>query len=345
MENKELLDKIAIIYDADKEKATELLKALYKANEDEFGEGFSITDNPDADMEDDDAAKFLAGQSSKPVEAAPKEKSSFSRRDWKPSDQISDTQKAEIEKHLENGYSEREAHRFAGSHSEEGDFQKAMKSGVNPSMMSDKMIDHVKGLAKQWLDNADRYEKLNADINVNPIKHASGKMLQAHDEHLGDYKKAYNDFLSSDEVKDLKGRDKHNAVKEWKKNYRTENPDHVDKISSVSESQASLSESHKSIKESMKDKMANIISGGFSPDEVHSTSEGAQHAGINLGGEGEKPTGSISKDPLSSFAHKNPKLVSMLSDEQKERFNRVNSAAATQGKQRSVIRRKKDGEQ
>ena len=72
---------------------------------------------------------------------------------------------------------------------------------------------------------------------------------------------------------------------------------------------------------------------------------GTQHAGISLGKEGVAATGSVSRDPLSAFANKNQKLVDMLSSEQKGRFDRINSAASTQGKQRTVVRKKNDGEQ
>jgi hypothetical protein len=416
VENKDLLKKIAAIYAADPEKGKSFLEMFYKAKEEDFGEGFSVVDDPDQDFENDDAAKWLAEkeaegksggkthgffthadaanvknmslkdakeharelvskqpgarehnlknanemiQSASSVEELADGMSSFASRyknvkgggtsnysgDWKPSSELSDEQTAAIKQHMEDGYSEREAHRFAGSHKEEVDFMKALKSRIKPSMMSDKMIDDMKGLAKEWLSNADRHEKLNADIEKNPMKHASGRMLAAHEENMGDYKKAYNDFLSSDEVKDLKGRERHKAISAWKKQYREENPDHTEKISNVSQAQGSFGESREASKQSLQDKLANIISGGgFSPDETHSTQAGAQHAGISLGGEGEKPTGSITKDPMSSFAAGHQKLVGMLSDEQKARFDRINSARASQGKQ-TIVRRKKDGEE
>lgn len=326
MGSRDLLDKIAAIYTVDPEKGNEFLKSLYEASE-----------------------------STSVLEKAKKTKSQNS--DWKASEDLTDKQKEEIAAHMEDGYSEREAHRHAGAYKEEGDFQQALKSHTNPSMMSDKMIDKMKGLAKEWLGNADKHEKLNANIEKNPMKHASGKMLAAHEEHMGDYKKAYNDFLGSDDVKELSGRDRHKAVKEWKKQYREENPDHSDKIANVSQSQQSVGEARQTGKQSLQDKLSNIISGGFSPDETHDAEAGAQHAGISLGREGEAATGKVARDPMSAFAGGNQKLVSMLSDEQKERFDRIGSAAATHGKervpeaaaekpkQRIVIRRKKDGGQ
>ena len=345
MKNKELLKKIAAIYEADPDKGADLLRMLHKASEEEdYGEGFSVTDNPDGD-EEDEASKWLAGHEQK----ADEKKTRTRHSDWEAGD-LDEDQQSEVDGHLENGYSEREAHRKAGAHKEKGDFNDALKSNVKPSMMSDKMIDDVKGLAKEWLGNADRHEKLNADIEKNPAKYASGQMIKAHEEHMGNYKKAYNDFLSSDDLKDddgkaLTGRNRHNAIKEWKKSFREENPDHAENIANASKSQSSVAESRQVSKQSLQDKMSNIITGGFSPDNTHSVEAGTQHAGISLGKEGSAATGSVSRDPLSSFANSNQKLVGMLSDEQKGRFDRINSAASTQGKQRTIVRRKKDGGQ
>jgi hypothetical protein len=348
VENKELLNKIAAIYEADPDKGLRLLNMLFKANEEDLGEGFSIVDDPNEDM-DDDAAKWLAEQESEVAEEPVKDKKVSYSKDWEPRQNLTQEQRDAVKEHMDSGYSEREAHRLAGAHREIGDLQQAMRSGIKPSMMSDKMIDHVKGLAKEWLDNHDRYEKLNADIEKNPMKHAAGKMLAAHDEHMGDHKRALNEFLSSDDMKGVSGRERHKKIQDWKKQYREQNPDHAERISNASQAQQSYGESRAAIKQNLQEKLANIVSGGgFSPDETYSDKAGVQHAGIQLRpGENDSgaATGTVSKDPLSSFASQNQKLVGMLSDEQKERFNRVNSAAAAQGKQRTIVRRKNDGQQ
>jgi len=337
MKNKELLEKIAAIYEDDPDKGISLLKMLHKADD-----GYSVVDNPDdSGEEEDDASSWLAAQEKGQTDEEAPTKGSG---DWEAGD-LTDEQKTEVDKHLEDGYSEREAHRKAGAHKEESNFNQALKSRTKPSMMSDKMIDNMKGLAKEWLGNADKHEKLNADIEKNPMKHASGKMIAAHDEHMGDYKKAYEDFLSSDDLKGLTGRDRHNAIKGFKKQFREDNPDHADNIANASQAQQGVNESRESSKQGLKDKLSNIISGGYSPDETHSVEAGAQHAGISLGNEGSAATGSISKDPLSNFADKNQKLVGMLSDEQKGRLDRIDSAASTNGKQRTILRRKDNGGQ
>lgn len=344
MENKILLKKIAAIYEADPEKGKSFLDMLFKASEEDFGDGYSILDNPDNSSEDDAAAEFLAEQ-----EGKKSDKKETKSSDWK-AGKLTDKQKSEIDKHLKNGYSEREAHRMVDAYKEEPDFAKALKSRTKPSMMSDKRINEMKKLAKEWLNNADKHEKLNADMEKNPYKHASGKMMAAHEQHMGNYKKAYNDFLNSESMLDengkkLTGRARHEAIKNFKKDYRSNNPEHINNIANASQSQQTVNESRAASKQNLQDKLSNIITGGFSPDETHNTETGAQHAGINLGREGNVASGSISKDPLSSFADKNQKLVSMLSDEQKNRFDRINSAANAAGKQRTIattIRRKKE---
>ena len=122
--------------------------------------------------------------------------------------------------------------------------------------------------------------------------------------------------------------------------------------------QPAIGEAQQASKETLEDKKNNIINGGFSPDETHSTESGAQHAGISLGREGEAASGHVGKDPLATFAAGNKNLVDMLRGEQKDRLVRLDNAAAAQGKERTpapdtaepaaprtIIRRKKDGGQ
>lgn len=345
MVSKDILKKIAYIYQHDPDKGRHFMNMLFKADIDEEDmAGMSVVDNPDDEL-DDEAAQWLAEAEKKLESGETKDKSKpSSHRDWRAPENLTDEQRAKIEQHMEDGYSEREAHRLVGTHKEVSDFQQAMRSGIKPSMMSDRMIDHIKGLAKEWLSHADKHEKLHADVEKNPMKHAAGKIMAAHDEHMGDYKKALNEFMTSDEVKNLKGRERHKAISEWKKNYREQNPGHHEKLSSVSAVQSAVPESRQVARQTLQDKLTSIMhGGGAAPGESYSAQEGAQHAGISLGGEGEKATGSITKDPAATFAAGHQKLMGMLSDEQKARYGKINSARAMQGKQpQTVIRRKKN---
>lgn len=308
MEIKDLLKSIATIYEHDPARGEELARQLYKA----IGDG-----------SDDDK---------------PAERKRFGS-DWAPTTDLTPEQQDAIKELMDSGYSEREAHRDVGTHSENHDFSAAVRSSVRPSMMSDKRINELKSLAKEWLENADRHEKLNADIEKNPMKHAAGQLMSAHEQHMGDYTKAYNEFLQSDELKDLSPIERHKKVSQWKKDFRASNPSHAESIANASSAQTNVPEARQAAKQSLNDRLSHILSGGgFSPDESHSTEAGMQHAGIQPSGkeEGAQAAGTTQKDPFTAFGESNKKLLGMLSEEQKDRLKRVNNAAAIQGKQPNI---------
>lgn len=319
----------------------ELLKKA-KDDADEYGEGFSVVDDPNEDFEEDDAAKWLKEQKDKPekkteAKSAPEEKEQKKYlSEWKPREDYSEKEKAAIKQHMDAGYSHREAERMAGAHKGPSDHKSAMKSGIAPSMMSDTMINQLKPLAKEWLENADRVEKLKADPNVNPMKHASGKLMAAHEAHTGDYSKAYNDFLTSDSVKNLKGRERHNAIQEWKGAWKKDNPGFAEGMADVSNTQKAFGEAKESARQTLQEKLSHIMTGGISMPTEMSDQEAMQHLGGSKTDEGGY-TGSIIKDPSANFAAKNPKLLSSLNQDQLGRLKRIDSAASAQG----VVRRRK----
>jgi hypothetical protein len=342
MEKSKILSKVEDIVKRylPQEEAEVAISILSKAKDDEFedADGFSVVDNPDEEFEDD-ADKWLAEND--PAKGAKKEEdkpASKYTKNWEAPKELTPEQKAAVEKMLSQGYSEREAHREAGSHKEHTDLGQAMKSGLSPSMMSDKRINELKSLAKLWLDNADRHEKLNADAEKNPMKYAAGQMLRAHENFSGDYHKAYQDMLQSDDVKNLSGKARHDKVKEWKAKWKEANPDYHEKMEEASASQKVLGETRQAAKQGLKDKMEHIMRGGVSMPSEMSAQEAAQHVGGEKGEQGY--VANIAEDPSAAFARQNPKLVSALSDEMKQRKTRVDSAARAQG-----IIRKKGGEQ
>lgn len=318
------------------EEFGDILRYLRKATkEDEYGEGYSIVDNPDQDFEDDDAAKWLEentkdNNAKQPDEQKQQEKKFM--REWSPAQAYSPEQEKAIKEHMDNGYSHREAERLAGAFKGPSDFMSAMRSGIAPSMMSDKMLGDLKPLAKLWLEEADKKEKLSADPEVNPMKHAAGKLMEAHEKHTGNYNKAYSDFLASDDIKGLKGRDRHNAIQAWKLDWKSKNPEHDASLAQISNAQKHYGESKQAAKQSLQEKMSHIMMGGQSMPTEMSASEAMQHIGGGKTEEGYH--GTIIQDPSSSFASRNPKLVAALKPEQQERLNRVNSAATSQGKVR-----------
>jgi len=338
MEKNNLIEKIESLLKThpNQSAASEILERLIKAKDED--EEVDYSDSDESEGESDDAAEaWLKAQEGGSKTDKPKQ-SQARWRQWESSKNLTTKHEQAIKEHMANGYSEREAHRMAGAHKEAADLQSAMRSGLAPSRMSTKMIDELKGLASEWIGNARRHDKLNADIDKNPLKHASGKMMAAHEQATGDYTKAYNDFLNSDQVKSLSGRDRHQAVQKWKTDYKTKNPDHESKLANSSASQSIMGVAKDTMKSNLKDKMFHIMSGGASMPTDMSAQEAAQH----VGGTKEEDGGysaNISHDPSASFASKNPHLVHLLSDEMKDRKQRVDSAAKTQ----QVIRRRPGG--
>lgn len=253
-------------------------------------------------------------------------------KDWEAPEGLTSEQKASVQQFLDQGYSPREAHRHAGVHKEHQDIRRAMKSGIAPSPMSDIHMGSLKDIAKSWMENADRYDKLNADADKNPDKAASGHLIRAHENAMGDYQQDYHSFLASDEVKDLKGRARHAAVNQWKKQWKDSNPDHHEKLASMSEANAAVGNIVKGKKRALEEKMAHIVSGGIGAHDSMSSEEAMQHIGASRG-EDDKPVG-ITTDPSAKFAQDNPRLRELMSQElnkkRADRLKQIQSAKAAQ---------------
>jgi hypothetical protein len=311
-------------------------------------EGLSIVDDPFQD-EDDEAAKWLkeqegggtqeaaAEEAPDEEEAAPtKEKkvSSSGYTDWAPHGEYTPEHEAGMKKLMDEGYSHREAERLVGAHRGPSDFQSALTHSVRPSQPSEKMLSELKDLAGPWLENASRHSKLTADPEKNPQKFAAGQMLQAHEKHSKDYNKDYHDFLSSGDVKDLKGRDRHKAIREWKNKWHEDNPQYKENIGEVSSAQKHYIEAPQAAKRSLDERIAHITSGGVGMPTGMSMAEAAQHVGGQKTDEGY--SAATVKDPSVSFAQQNPELLRVLKQhknapELMDRLNRVNAARASKG--------------
>jgi hypothetical protein len=304
-----------------------ILRILKKATDEYEKHGMSVVDDPNQSDEEDEAAKWLKEKASSI--AAP-EKRSYSK-DWEPRTDYSPKHAEAIKKLIADGYSHREAERLAGAHKGPKDYKSALRSGINPSMPSDKMMGHLKGMAKEWLEAARSHDLANADEMKNPMKHASGQMEQAHKEVTADYHKAYGEFLSSDQIKNLSPRDRHRAIQEWKGKWKQENPDYEEGLDNVSRTQAKFADAAKNIEQKNKETEEHIARGGVSEVPEMTDQEAMQHLG---GGKNEEglTTGSIIQDPTAAFAAKNPKYIKILNQDQMDRVKRVDSAAAQQGK-------------
>jgi hypothetical protein len=163
------------------------------------------------------------------------------------------------------------------------------------------------------------------------MKFAEGQMMRAHEEHAGGYTDAYHKFLDSDAIKNLKGRERFSAINQWKDKYHKDNPEYMQNLSHVQTSQGAAKSAREQAKESLNEKMKHIMTCGVDMPTEMTSAEAAQHVGGAKTEEGIQA--SFKKDPLTSFAQANPKLVETIKQhanpEQLDRFKRVTSARTT----------------
>src|SRR5581483_3522956 len=253
--------------------------------------------------------------------------------DWTPRSDYSPEESAKIKEFTDQGYSPREAERMAGAHKGPSNFQDALRHTVRPSQMSPKMMQELKELAGHWLQGADRHAKLNADPEKNPMKHAAGKIMQAHENATKNYADAYNAFLNSDDVKGLKGMDRVKAIQAWKKDWKDKNPEYNKGLTQIGtqakEHGSAALERHKG---GVDERMQHVMTGGaHDPSATFTAAEAAQHVGGEKTDEGYQSR--TIADPAASFAQQNKaaldKLRGMkLKPEQQERLKYTDSARA-----------------
>jgi len=286
-----------------------------------------------------------------PQVSQPKEKvkRSSSYADWSPREYSSE-EAAKIKQFTDQGYSPRESEHLAGAHKGPQDFQSALTHPVRPSEMSPKMLARLKELSGHWLAGAERHSKLNADPEKNPMKHASGKLLAAHENATKNYSDAYNTFLNSDELKSKKGMDRHKAIQEWKTNWKNQSGDHtknaLESIHGSKEHMASAVDVGQTGK-NVDERMQHIMHGGIGgdPSEAMSAQVAAQHVGGTKGEEGYQSA--TIANPAASFANVNKEAIErirgMMKPEQQERFGRIESARKIQGVSKPKIIRRPGG--
>lgn len=269
--------------------------------------------------------------------------------DWKAKN-YDEKQKAEVEKLISEGYSPREAGVLAGHESDPSSFQDALTHTIRPSDHSPKAMQTLKQFAEDWKNRADAYQRLNADVEKNPAKHFSGTLMSAHQGATKDYNEAYNKFLASPEVKDLKGAERHKVVQNWKNQWKAQNPEHSQRQSAAAAQIKSPLMTAQGLQGSNKQKtiddhMSGIAGGQFGGGETFSAQEAAQHVGGAKGEQGY--TSSQVSDPAASFAANNPDamkhLRSKFNQEQTERLKRIDAARATHLSTPKTIRRPAGG--
>lgn len=225
---------------------------------------------------------------------------------------------AEMQKLTEQGYHPREAAHIVsggqGGRGEPKDFLRALGNSVRPTMLSQNMMDHAKEFANDWLDNYHSKTAKYLQEEKNPVRHASSKMKEAHKERVGDYEKAYHNFLSSDELKNKSPMQRHKAIKEWKANWKSENPDHEAGIENVSRAGQAYNQAEEARKQHVEDIKRHIVSGPEAPPEQSGEFEPTTARGVAemMGGSGKEEGPAqygVQKDPTVSFAAQHSKFV------------------------------------
>lgn len=275
-------------------------------------------------------------------------------REWQPQDRYESDQLDKISKLMSEGWSHREAERMAGAGRHPSNFYEALNHKIHPSQPSEKMLATVKGLAGDWLRNAQKKLDASADAEKSPLKHASSKHLEAHDKTYRDFDEAFNNFLQSDEISGLSGRARHNAIKDFKKKYNEENPDYREKVISHAGETSNIYQDaqHQRNKKLLSDmgaiEDAGKIGGDISSSagEFSGTASGgmggltAQGAAQMVGGEQDEGgyTAGTTKDPAMLFREKHKtfvgspewqkkkdKLMSKLSPDRLERYSAISA--------------------
>lgn len=305
-------------------------KVLSKAQEDEeqdvpeYGVGDEdlegLTTHGDEAPADDEASKWL--QDNEP-------KKRYSSQ-WKPNEKAyTPDVKARMQEHKDKGLSDREAEFHAGAHGGSKDYESAKHSRIDPSV-SLAGLDMIEQHGLDYFNKRGEQDVISGGETGKPMKHADLAMKQAHEKATGDYSKAYNDFLSSDDTKGLKGRDRLQAIQGWKDNWKKQNPEHESNLMEASKAQESHGKAMGAIKTKSAEAMQHLTGAGGSGESSMSAGEMAQHFG-GADESGAATGGSITQDPVASFAAKNPKILQHLNDDQKRRMQHVDAAAATKG--------------
>ena len=159
----------------------------------------------------------------------------------------------------------------------------------------------------------------------------------------GGFSEAYNNFVNSDEVKGLRGRARHQAIRKFKEGWHNDNPDYRERTIASADAGQHFKEAGEARAKRRQQGMEAIIGAGDSPGEMagNFSQEAAgmtgpmsdQAAAQAVGGvKGEQGyTANIKKDPAAVFAERNPEYVKQLKDKLSTKLD------ANQSKRMSAI--------
>jgi hypothetical protein len=246
------------------------------------------------------------------------------RSDWQQHPDHTPEELDQIQKLVQEGYHPREAahliSKTGSGRGEHRDFERAKKSPVAPTMLSDKMLAELKDIAKQRLGSYSQYEGSRAEPERQPVKYAAHQMKAAHAEKTADYNKAYTDFLASDELKGLSPMDRHKKVQGWKSEWKEKNPEYSKSLAEGANVGSKYKEAQQARKQHIEDIKHHIVHGG-APIES-SSGEGevessapmsaraiSEHMGLGGGEEDDAPKFSAEQDPSMRFASSHRKFL------------------------------------
>lgn len=258
-------------------------------------------------------------------EGKPKKSSKHGYTDWVAGTEYSPEQQADIEHWMNEGFSHREAERFANAHKPPVDLMSALSHKINPSQPSDRMLDMMREIALDYKRRASTQAGESADPRFNPIKSAAHKSGQAHQDVYGNYANDYKKFLAELDEQDLHPLEYDDAVSQWKQQWHDQNPDARESmIQSAESGSQAFTEAGQARQQELEEGALDLISGGmrgegasvgeFSEQASGGQAIDAQTAAQMVGGaKGESGyEAGIFKDPATSFRERNPEYVESL---------------------------------
>jgi hypothetical protein len=238
---------------------------------------------------------------------AKEKKSRIRWKDWQPKEnhELSDKQVQKMAQALSEGWSLREAHRFAGGHTEGQKF-------VLPDAPSQKMKDTIMEHVRDKLRGIGHHDEDNAEPELSPSKYVKGKQRQAHGELHADYDQAHADFMEG--IAHLDDIEKMKAEIEFNLKWHEDNPDHIDQAVAAADDINQHHEDTKSKRSQFLKETEDAIIGGGTDEDGMTIQEAAQH----VGGQADEDAGlvgvSVQQSPADFARQQFPGAVQQRAD-------------------------------
>lgn len=172
----------------------------------------------------------------------------------------------------------------------------------------------LRAYTRPWEQRAREATKLQADPSKNPVLAHQGEIIEAREGAHRDRKKAYQDFVNSDEYKNADPITQMEMDDKFESDWRTQNPTHLgEAMQAHQEAHQKGKEGHAKHAAAKAAQIQNVLTGGAQSPEAYSTQEGLQHVGGSKGEEGYE--GTIIHDPASSFAMGNQDFIRQYAED------------------------------